>query len=121
MNIVLSKSSDVPIYMQIYNQISTQILNGIIPANSQLPTIRQVACDLQISVIPVKMAWEELDRNGFINTLAGKGTFVKNITLEIINEKKSDIAKDLVIDFCTRVKKMNIQRDDIISLIKIFW
>lgn len=121
MNIVLSISTDVPIYMQIYEQISTQILNGIIPANSQLPTIRQVAADLRISVIPVKMAWEELDRKGFINTLPGKGTFVTDITLEIINEKKSDIVKDLVLEFCSTVKKMNLQKEDIISLIKILW
>ena len=76
MDIVINPSSEVPIYSQIVTQISSQIINGTLKPGEKLPAIRQISNQLRISVIPVKMAWEELDKQGFIKTVAGSGTFV---------------------------------------------
>lgn len=118
MTIVLSNDSTDPIYTQIYDQISRQILSGELKADTQLPPIRTVAADLRISVIPVKMAWEELDRNGFIKTVVGKGTFVAQLKDEQITEKKSETLKKLVVDFCGRVKMEGTSLDEVLELIK---
>ena len=76
MNIILSNTKPQPIYEQIYLQIRDQILNGALPPESPLPSIRNLAKDLRISVITTKRAYEELERSGYITTVAGKGCFV---------------------------------------------
>lgn len=118
MNIVLSKSSDEPIYTQIYTQISQQILSGQIVADTQLPPIRTVAAELRISVIPVKMAWEELDRNGFIKTVVGKGTFVAELTEHNINEKKFEKARQIAVETVQKAKAAGLSMEEFFSLIK---
>jgi len=76
MKLVVSESAEIPIYRQVYEQISGQILRGELPRDFVLPGIRTIAKELRISVITIKRAWEELERDGFIYTLAGKGCFV---------------------------------------------
>ena len=73
MNIILSNANQQPIYEQIYHQIRDQILNGTLPPDTALPSIRNLAKDLRISVITTKRAYEELERGGYIVTVAGKG------------------------------------------------
>ena len=73
MNIVISNSSDEPIYQQIINQIKEQILKGELTESEPLPSIRKLAKELNISVITTKRAYDELEREGFIVTVAGKG------------------------------------------------
>lgn len=118
MDIVLSKASEEPIYTQIYNQISRQILSGQLQPDTQLPPIRTVAAELRISVIPVKMAWEELDRNGFIKTVVGKGTFVAELSEHNINEKKSEKAKQIALDTVQKAKEEGLSLDELLNLIK---
>lgn len=118
MNIVLNSSSDIPIYTQIYNQISNQIINGLIPADTKLPGIRNIANELRISVIPVKMAWEELDKNGFIRTVTGSGTFVNSISKKEIEFKLNEKAETLVLKTCKEAKESGISADLLIDLIK---
>jgi GntR family transcriptional regulator len=76
MDVVVSPRSDKPIYTQIVEQISAQILRGDLPSGAALPAIRTVARQLEVSVITVKKAWEELERAGFIDAIVGKGSFV---------------------------------------------
>ena len=76
MDIVISNTSGDPIYQQIFDQISAQIIQGKLPGDFCLPPIRTVAKELRISVITVKRAWEELEHTGLIYTMAGKGCFV---------------------------------------------
>lgn len=118
MDIVLSKSSEEPIYSQIYSQISRQILSGELKPDTQLPPIRTVAAELRISVIPVKMAWEELDRNGFIKTVVGKGTFVAELTEHSINQKKSEKAKEIALEAVQKAKSEGLGLNELIDLIK---
>ena len=75
MNILISNASDKPIYDQIYNQIKTAILSGQLAPGQALPSIRALAKDLRVSVITTKRAYEELEREGLIYTVAGKGCF----------------------------------------------
>lgn len=76
MNIIISNSGDVPIYEQIVRQIKGQIIRGELREGDALPSMRLLAKELRISVITTKRAYEELERDGFLNTVPGKGCFV---------------------------------------------
>ena len=76
MDIILSNSSDEPIYQQIISQIKAQIMNGTLTAGDALPSMRVLAAQLQISVITTKRAYEELERDGYTYSVPGKGCFV---------------------------------------------
>lgn len=78
MNIIISNSGDVPIYEQIVRQFKGQIIRGELREGDALPSIRLLAKELRISVITTKRAYEELERDGFVNTIPGKGCFVAN-------------------------------------------
>lgn len=115
MELVLNQSSDVPLYMQLYNQISLQILNGTLQSGMQLPPIRSIATDFKISVIPVKMAWEALDKNGFIQTITGKGTFVAPISKTEIKQKQKQNIDDFVKEILQKAKEKNIGINEIVE------
>ena len=87
MNILLRNTGDRPIYEQIYTQIRDQILSGALPAGIPLPSIRALAKDLRISVITTKRAYDELEADGFICTMAGKGSFVAERDLALVREQ----------------------------------
>lgn len=118
MDIVINQSSDIPIYSQIYSQISSQIITGILTPGTKLPGIRQISNDLRISVIPVKMAWEELDKNGFIKTVTGSGTFVNDLQEHEIESKLNEKAETLVLKTCKEAKEAGISAETLIELIK---
>lgn len=87
MEIYISNSSGVPIYAQITQQVRSKILSGELPEGEMLPSIRQLAKELRISVITTKRAYEDLEQAGFINTLPGKGSFVAAQNPEIQREE----------------------------------
>lgn len=86
MDILISNSSGVPLYEQIEEQIKGQILSGELVEGDALPSMRILAKDLKISIITTKRAYEELERDGFIYSVTGKGSFVKGINSDIIKE-----------------------------------
>ena len=88
MNILISNASNQPIYEQIYTQIKNAIIAGDLEEGDALPSIRQLAKDLRISVITTKRAYEELERDGFIDTVAAKGCFVAAKNIEMLREEK---------------------------------
>lgn len=88
MNIVISNKDDRPIYEQITAQMKNMILSGKLEEGSQLPSIRALAKDLRISVITTKRAYEELERDGFIITVAGKGSYVAENNSTVLKEEK---------------------------------
>ena len=101
MNINISNTSTVPLYEQIETQIKNQIINGSLNPGDGLPSIRNLAKELKVSIITTKRAYEELEKDGFIETIVGKGTFVssqnterlKEITLYNIENKLEEIIK----------------------------
>ncbi len=118
MNIVISSNTDSPIYQQLFEQISAQIIRGELPGDFCLPPIRTVAKELRISVIPVKMAWEELERQGFIYTMVGKGCFVSQLPPEELVKRRNTLVQKKLeqnIDFC---KSLGLSISDISELIK---
>lgn len=89
MKLVILNKSEKPIYEQLYEQISSQIMNGELPANYCLPSIRALAAELGISIITVKKALEMLEFNEFIYTRAGKGCFVSDHAPKRLEDKKT--------------------------------
>ena len=87
MFVAIDNKSGIPIYEQIYNQIKNQIISSEIGENEMLPSIRSLAKDLRISVITTKRAYDELERDGFIYTVAGKGCFVAQKNIELLREE----------------------------------
>lgn len=87
MNIQIRNSSDEPIYLQIKNQIKAQILSGELQAGEQLPSIRFLAKELRVSMITAKRAFDELELDGFIHSVQGKGNFVAPQNPELIREE----------------------------------
>ncbi|MEF2559606.1 MAG: GntR family transcriptional regulator [Eggerthellaceae bacterium] len=88
MDIIISNSSNKPIYGQISSQIKNAILSGDLPTGSALPSIRALASDLQVSVITTKRAYSDLEALGFIETHQGKGSFVSGGNLELLREEQ---------------------------------
>ena len=86
MDIIISNASGKPIYEQITVQIKSQILSGALTAGDALPSMRTLAKELRISVITTKRAYEDLERDGFIETVAGKGSFVASKNAEFLRE-----------------------------------
>ena len=87
MNIFISNTNGQPIYDQIYTQIKNEIIGGKLEAGAPLPSIRSLAKDLRISVITTKRAYDELEKEGFIYTIASKGCFVAKRNVEFIREE----------------------------------
>ena len=87
MQLYIDNRSGAPIYDQIYSQIKDAIVSGQVAAGAALPSIRALAKDLRISVITTKRAYDELEREGFIDTLPGKGCFVAERSAELLREE----------------------------------
>ena len=115
---MLSQKSDKPIYTQIYEQIANQIMSGVVTAGEKLPPIRTVAVNLRISVIPVKQAWEQLEREGFISTAAGRGTFVCELAHHEISDKRNSAAEDLIGRDVKACREMGLGLEEILEIVK---
>jgi len=118
MNINISNSSDKPIYIQLFDQISNQILRGELASGFALPSIRIAAKELRVSVITVKKAWEELDHQGFIDTIACKGCFVAELSDIELENKKNEIIEKKVLKDIEYYKGMNLTLSDVMDWFK---
>ncbi len=108
MQILISNSSKEPIYEQITTQIKKQILTGDLQEGQALPSMRQLAKDLQISVITTKRAYEELEKNGFIYSIVGKGSFVSEQNTEMIKERKMKVIEEKLLEAIQNSRDMGI-------------
>lgn len=118
MDILITPTSDLPIYKQIEESIKTEILNGKVEQNTLLPSIRQLACDLNVSVITVKKAYEDLEQDGFIYSFPGKGFYVSEMSEEQIKIIKKKIAENTIIKQIDYLKSLGIDNDEILTIIK---
>jgi GntR family transcriptional regulator len=121
MDIVISTATDKPIYQQMFEQISAQIIKGELPQDFCLPPIRTVAKELRISVITVKKAWEELEHKGFIYTMAGKGCFVAALKQNELAGKRNEMAVEKLKKDIEYYKSLGLSLDDIIELVKDYY
>ena len=117
MKILINNSDSKPIYQQIYDQLSTQILQKELTPGSKLPSIRTAAKELRVSVITIKKTWELLEQNKLIYTAPGKGSFVSELTDEKLQMKKQTILEDIIDDLLQASKEMSVSKDELISLI----
>jgi GntR family transcriptional regulator len=121
MKVIISNSSPDPIYEQIRRQVKTQIISGDLTEGQVLPSIRRLAHDLQISVITTKRAYDELEKEGFINTVGGKGTFVAVQNPELLREKKMKIVEEKLAQAVDEAKLMGIGEDQIIHMLQLLF
>lgn len=118
MRIVLRNKSDVPIYEQIEEQIKSEILDGKAEPNEQLPSIRQLAKDLKISVITTTRAYNDLTEQGFIVAVAGKGYFVASRNNELLRERLLRSVEDCFESAVENGRNAGLSDDELISLLK---
>lgn len=121
MNIVISNTSDKPIYQQIVEQISSQIIKGELESDFCLPAIRTVAKELRISVITVKKAWEILEHEGFIYTMTGKGCFVAILKTRELENKRNKLVVEKLKKDIDYYKALGLSQSDILDLIKQYY
>ena len=118
MDIVILNSSEKPIYEQIREQMMEQILNGTLREGEKLPSIRGLAKELEVSVITTKRAYEELEMEGFINTVPGKGSFVSQGNKKYLEQKQISFIKSQIQQVVHESKKYNISVEELIQWIK---
>ncbi len=121
MRIIISNSSPVPIYQQIKDNIIDQILSNEIKENEPLPSIRNLAKDIKISVMTIKKAYDELEKEGYIMSVQGKGTFVSPKSLELTRENAQKEIESNLIKAIDIAKEFNIDKKDIFDIIDIFY
>ncbi len=122
LNILISNSGGQPIYDQIYTQIKNNIIAGSLKEGDALPSIRALAKDLRISVITTKRAYDELEKEGFIYTIAAKGCFVAKKNIELIREenlKKIEEYMQNISELAVACKLSNEDLEDMFRTLKI--
>ncbi|MCI5751402.1 MAG: GntR family transcriptional regulator [Oscillospiraceae bacterium] len=119
MDIIISNSSGEPIYEQISAQIKGMILNGALKEGDALPSMRVLAQQLRISVITTKRAYEELERDGFIESYTGKGSFVKAQNTELLREENLRRIEELLSQACKKAKSCGIGLDELKEILEI--
>ena len=120
MNIFIDNKSTAPIYEQIYSQIKNQILNDDLKEDEPLPSIRNLAKDLRISVITTKRAYDELEKDGFIYTIASKGCFVASKNLELLREENLKRIEQYMEEINRLAKPCGLNKKEIIEMFDLF-
>ncbi len=119
MDILISNSGAVPIYEQIVSQIKGLIISGKLKEGEALPSMRILANELRISVITTKRAYEELEHDGFIFSITGKGSFVAERNLEIVKEEYLKNIEHYMQKICDDSAKCNLTLEEIIEMFEI--
>ena len=121
MNIFIDNKSGAPIYDQIYSQIKNQIISGALQEDEALPSIRNLAKDLRISVITTKRAYDELEKEGFIYTLPAKGCFIAPKNVELLRETNLKKIEESMQQIMKLAASCNLSKEDIIEMFGILW
>ncbi|MFS0785403.1 GntR family transcriptional regulator [Shouchella sp. 1P09AA] len=121
MNILLSNASQEPIYAQIKNQIKQSILRGELAEGDPLPSMRKLAKELQISVITTKRAYEELERDGFIISYVGKGSFVAGQNTDLIQERRLQMVEQSLAEIVKESKNLDISLQQLQEILAMLY
>lgn len=119
MQIIISNNSKEPIYEQIMTQIKTLILSGKLKEGEALPSMRQLAKDLHISVITTKRAYEELEKSGFTYSITGKGSFVAEQNVEVVKEKKLKAIEEKLLEVIANSKEIGVSLAELKEMLTI--
>ena len=121
MNIIISNSSGKPIYEQITAQIKGMIMNRTLKPGDSLPSMRLLAKELRISVITTKRAYEELERDGFITTIVGKGSFVQEADREFVKEEQLRTVESHLQAAVDTAKQYGMEEAELIEILKMLY
>lgn len=121
MDLIISNSTGEPIYEQIVKQVKNQILSEILAEGEALPSIRNLAQELRISVITTKRAYEELERDGFIYTMPGKGSFVSAQNKELLKEKRMKTIEEKLQEAIEESKLIGLNLEELVTMLKILY
>ncbi len=119
MTVLIDNKSGVPIYDQIYSQIKAQIISGELQENEMLPSIRGLAKDLRISFITTKRAYEELEKEGFIYTIPGKGCYVAQKNTELLREENLKKIEEHMEQIIQLAATCNLTKADILEMMNL--
>ena len=117
MTILIDNKSGAPIYDQIFSQIKSQIISGALAEDEMLPSIRGLAKDLRISFITTKRAYEELEKEGFIYTLPGKGCYVAPKNVELLREENLKKIEEHLDEAVRLAASCNLSREEIMEMV----
>ncbi|MGL4338621.1 MAG: GntR family transcriptional regulator [Turicibacter sp.] len=121
MDIIISNSSKQPIYEQITTQIKQQIMSGLLKEGDSLPSMRLLAKDLHISVITTKRAYEDLERDGFIETIVGKGSFIASHNPEFLKEEQQRIIENHLSEASKISKRCKISYEELVEILGVIY
>jgi len=121
LDIIISNSSDKPIYEQIAAQIKKMIISGALSPGEALPSMRFLAKELRISVITTKRAYSDLERDGFIETVTGKGSYVANQNLSFIREEQLRLAEAFLQKAVDTAKSSDISCEELKDMLEILY
>lgn len=121
MDIIISNSANEPIYEQIANQLKYSIISGELKEGDALPSIRSLAKELHISVITTKRAYEELENEGFINKVTGKGTFIAPQNQDLMKERKLKIIEEKLLEAVNAAQIIEMSLSELQEMIKILY
>ncbi|MDD7630262.1 MAG: GntR family transcriptional regulator [bacterium] len=121
MKIIISNSSAVPIYEQIKSQIINQIITDELKSGDAIPSIRTLASDIKISVMTIKKAYDELENEGYIRSVQGKGTFVASKNIELARENANRKIEKHIEEIIEIANKFNINKKDVIDLFEFIY
>lgn len=119
--IIVSNGSDIPIYQQIVDQLKAIIMAGNLPEDGALPSLRNLARDLRISVITTKRAYDELEKSGFIESVPGKGYYAKLGDKELMKEARLKEIEALLSAAAGKARQAGLERDEVVELIDLLW
>lgn len=121
MDIILNNASDEPIYLQIIQQIKAQIISGKLEAGDALPSMRLLANQLRISVITTKRAYEELERDGYIETIASKGCYVKKQNSDFLREEIIQQTEEFLMRACQKARLCNLSLTEMKEMLELVY
>ena len=121
MDLIISNASGKPIYEQIYTQIKNSILSGELSPGDALPSIRALAKDLRISVITTKRAYDELERDGFIDRVPGKGCYVAEKNLELVREAHLKQIEDHMNAIVDLAAGCSLTEEEAVEMLRLMW
>ena len=119
MNILIDNKSSAPIYEQICAQLKAQIISGALREDELLPSIRSLAKDLRISVITTTRAYDELEREGFLYTVAGKGCFVAPKNVELLREENLKQIERHLEEAARLAASCNLSEDELVEMLRL--
>ena len=121
MNLIISNASGKPIYEQIYTQVKNCIISGELSPGDALPSIRALAKDLRISVITTTRAYDELEQDGFIDRVPGKGCYVAEKNLELVREAHLKQIEEHMTEIVTLAAGCSLSEEDTVRMLRLIW